>query len=115
MHFFHLQILKLRPDIVVKGKEFQSQYNPEEDVLKSYGGELLFSAGELLFSSIDLLRKEIQKYNHGISLPESSSGLVTIRFRPGTINGTPSFSPIRLSIMMRSPTSRVVVPTFRNR
>ena len=64
-------ILKLRPDIVVKGKEFQSQYNPEEDVLKSYGGQLLFSAGESVFSSIDLLRKETQKYNHGISLPEN--------------------------------------------
>ena len=64
-------ILKLRPDIVVKGKEFQSQYNPEEDVLKSYGGQLLFSSGESVFSSIDLLRKETQKYNHGISLPEN--------------------------------------------
>ena len=64
-------ILKLRPDIVVKGKEFQSQYNSEEDAIKSYGGELLFSSGESVFSSIDLLRKEILENNHEICLPES--------------------------------------------
>jgi rfaE bifunctional protein kinase chain/domain len=64
-------ILKLRPDIVVKGKEFQSQYNAEEDAIKSYGGELLFSSGESVFSSIDLLRKEIYEYNQEISLPDT--------------------------------------------
>ena len=64
-------VLKLRPDIVVKGKEFQSQDNSEEEAIKSYGGQLLFSSGESVFSSIDLLRKEMLDYNHEISLPES--------------------------------------------
>jgi rfaE bifunctional protein kinase chain/domain len=51
-------IRKLRPDLVVKGKEFATQYNPEEAVLDSYGGKLLFSAGELRFSTDDLIAKE---------------------------------------------------------
>ena len=45
-------ISKLRPDVVVKGKEHQSQFNPEEEVLKSYGGKLLFGSGEIVFSFI---------------------------------------------------------------
>jgi rfaE bifunctional protein kinase chain/domain len=51
-------IARLRPDIVVKGKEHESQFNPELAVLEQYGGRLLFSSGETIFSSVDLLRKE---------------------------------------------------------
>ena len=49
---------RLRPDIVVKGKEHESGFNPELMVLEQYGGRLLFSSGETVFSSVDLLRKE---------------------------------------------------------
>ena len=49
---------RLRPDIVVKGKEHESTDNPELAVLEQYGGRLLFSSGETVFSSVDLLRKE---------------------------------------------------------
>jgi len=45
---------------VVKGKEHETQYNPEQLVVESYGGKLLFSSGEVLFSSLDLLQKELQ-------------------------------------------------------
>lgn len=51
-------IARLRPDIVVKGKEHESRFNPELEVLDQYGGCLLFSSGETVFSSVDLLRKE---------------------------------------------------------
>jgi rfaE bifunctional protein kinase chain/domain len=51
-------VLKLKPNIVVKGKEFESKYNPEQKVLESYGGRLVFSSGESIFSSIELLKKE---------------------------------------------------------
>jgi len=51
-------IARLRPDIVLKGKEHESQFNPELAVLAQYGGRLLFSSGETIFSSVDLLRKE---------------------------------------------------------
>jgi rfaE bifunctional protein kinase chain/domain len=36
-----------KPDIVVKGKEFETLDNPEEVALKSYGGQLIFSSGNL--------------------------------------------------------------------
>lgn len=36
-----------RPDIIVKGKEFEKDYNPEEDIIKIYGGQLIFSSGEM--------------------------------------------------------------------
>lgn len=47
-----------KPDIVVKGKEHEEKLNPEQNVVKSYGGKLLFSSGEIAFSSLDLLKKE---------------------------------------------------------
>jgi rfaE bifunctional protein kinase chain/domain len=46
----------LRPQIVVKGKEFENTDNPEESVLSTYGGKLLFSSGESTYSGAELLR-----------------------------------------------------------
>jgi rfaE bifunctional protein kinase chain/domain len=51
-------ICQLRPDFVVKGKEFEGAYNPEAAAVLSYGGKLIFSSGEMRFSSTDLLRQE---------------------------------------------------------
>lgn len=51
-------IARLRPSIVVKGREHEHSFNPELSVLEQYGGKLLFSSGESVFSSIDLIRKE---------------------------------------------------------
>lgn len=51
-------ILRFKPDIVVKGKEYESRHNPELDALRQYGGKLLFSSGEIAFSSLDLIRQE---------------------------------------------------------
>ena len=63
-------IKKIKPDIVVKGKEYTGQINPELDVLKEYGGKLLFSSGQVVFSSLDLLRKEFsQTIKDDIVLP----------------------------------------------
>ena len=50
----------LRPDIIVKGKEHELNFNSELAVLEKYGGSLLFSSGETIFSSLDLIRKEFQ-------------------------------------------------------
>lgn len=50
---------RIKPDIVVKGKEHEFSNNLEEDVIKRIGGKLIFSSGESLFSSIDLIRNEI--------------------------------------------------------
>jgi rfaE bifunctional protein kinase chain/domain len=53
-------IAKLRPDIVVKGKEHEGRKNDEEAVLRAYGGQLIFSSGEVVYSSLDLLRREFE-------------------------------------------------------
>jgi rfaE bifunctional protein kinase chain/domain len=55
-------IAKLRPSFVIKGKEFESKHNPEEKIVHSYGGKLLFSSGEVRFSSLELLRKEYSQF-----------------------------------------------------
>ena len=54
---------RLKPDIVVKGREHEAQANPEQAVLDPYGGKLLFSSGDISFSSIDLLQQEFRKLN----------------------------------------------------
>jgi rfaE bifunctional protein kinase chain/domain len=48
-------IKRKKPDVLVKGKEFENRYNPEEEIMKSYGGKILFSSGEIGFSSLNLL------------------------------------------------------------
>ncbi len=56
-------IAHLKPDIVVKGKEHERHYNPEQEVMAGYGGKLLFAAGESRFSSLDLLQRELVGHN----------------------------------------------------
>lgn len=56
-------IEKLKPAVVVKGKEFEGRENPEQGTLESYGGKLLFGSGEVRFSSLDLLRREYFEAN----------------------------------------------------
>ncbi len=64
-------IARLRPDIVVKGKEHEPLFNPELAVLAQYGGRLLFSSGATVFSSLDLLRKEFYESDpRSIGLPQ---------------------------------------------
>lgn len=53
---------KLRPAIVVKGKEHEAEFNLEKAVVESYGGQLLFSSGDVVFSSLDLLRREFSEF-----------------------------------------------------
>jgi rfaE bifunctional protein kinase chain/domain len=54
-------IASLRPDFVVKGKEFEGAYNPEAAAVESYGGKLIFSSGDVQFASMDLLRHEFSQ------------------------------------------------------
>jgi rfaE bifunctional protein kinase chain/domain len=51
---------RVKPDIVVKGKEYENAINLEIDELKKYGGRLIFSSGEVTFSSYDVIGKEFQ-------------------------------------------------------
>jgi rfaE bifunctional protein kinase chain/domain len=54
-------IAQLRPDFVIKGKEFEDIYNPESAAVADYGGKLIFSSGEVQFASIDLLHRELSE------------------------------------------------------
>ncbi|WP_213741219.1 PfkB family carbohydrate kinase [Bradyrhizobium sp. dw_411] len=51
-------IEELKPNVVVKGKEFETRANPEQAAVASYGGRLIFSSGELRFASTSLLERE---------------------------------------------------------
>ena len=52
-------IKTIKPNIVIKGKEYEDKFNPEEEALRDFGGRLYFSSGESSFSSLDLMNKEV--------------------------------------------------------
>lgn len=56
-------ILRLRPAIVIKGREHENTSNEEAEVVQSYGGRLLFSSGESSSSAMDILEKEYFERN----------------------------------------------------
>lgn len=62
-------IKKIKPHIVVKGKEFESLSNIEKTVLESYGGKLIFSSGEAFFSYKEL-GQENNLVQKNIVMPE---------------------------------------------
>lgn len=63
-------ILRIRPDIIVKGKEHERCSNLELAVLAQYGGSLVFSSGETVFSSLELIQKEFRAMDvRSIQLP----------------------------------------------
>jgi len=81
-------IARLKPAVVVKGKEFEGRENPEQAAVAAYGGKLLFSSGEVRFSSLELLRHEYLEPNlstirkpkdyprrHGFSIEELKAHL----------------------------------------
>lgn len=51
-------IRTLKPNVVVKGKEFEKRFNAEQEAVDSYGGRLVFSSGELRFASLSLLERD---------------------------------------------------------
>src|SRR5437763_12356863 len=51
-------IAELKPDLVVKGKEFETRLNSEQAAVDAYGGKLVFSSGELRFASLSLVERD---------------------------------------------------------
>ena len=45
-------LLSERPNFVVKGKEFENKFNIEQEILETFGGQLLFSSGEMNLKAI---------------------------------------------------------------
>ena len=52
-------IEKIKPDFIVKGKEYENRNNSELKILQKYGGKLIFSSGESMLSSFDLINQEV--------------------------------------------------------
>ncbi len=84
-------IAALKPNVVVKGKEFERRNNPEQAAVDAYGGRLIFSSGELRFASLALLEREFSKpdvstirkpldfpQRHGFDISELKSTLAGI-------------------------------------
>jgi len=55
-----LTLKKLKPDFVLKGKEFEAKNNIEAQIIKNYGGKLIFNSGDATFSSLDVLKKDFE-------------------------------------------------------
>jgi rfaE bifunctional protein kinase chain/domain len=57
-------IIKVKPDYFAKGYEYNKDLNytkstqEEEEVLKSYGGEILFTPGDIVYSSSNILKNQ---------------------------------------------------------
>lgn len=49
---------RVKPDLVVKGREHQHRPNEEEAILRGFGGRLVFSSGDSFFSVTDLIRSD---------------------------------------------------------
>ena len=64
-------IKKIKPDFVLKGKEHENKYNPEEKILKKYGGKIIFSSGDVVFSSKDFINLPKQNEKKKFNLPKN--------------------------------------------
>lgn len=64
----HAFIARLKPEIVVKGKEYESRVNPEQAIVDAYRGKLLFSSGEVRFASLNLLQRDYFETNYSTIL-----------------------------------------------
>jgi rfaE bifunctional protein kinase chain/domain len=92
-------IKRIKPDIVVKGKEHELLSNPEEYIVNAYGGCILFCSGEVKFSSLDLLRKEAFELNvNYITLPERYLLRHNIQFKR-LVSLVNSFSRLRVCVI----------------
>lgn len=92
-------IARIRPDVVVKGKEYELIFNPEFASLQIYGGLLVFSSGETIFSSLDLIRKEFQNFElRSISLPVEYFSRHSI-IKDNLIEFVEKFSNLRICVV----------------
>ena len=62
-------IAERRPDIIVKGKEYESGFNIEVNALKDYGGQLIFSSGEMSSLSDNYV-------NYNLNIPSITQDLI---------------------------------------
>ena len=92
-------IARLKPEVVVKGKEYENRSNPERDAVAAYGGTLLFGSGEVRFSSLDLLQRELLETNFSsIRKPLDFPGRHGFGFED-LVGLVQSFSKLRVTVL----------------
>ena len=92
-------IRALKPDFVVKGREFETRANPEQAAIDSYGGSLVFSSGEMRFTSVGLLQREYFGKNFS-TVNESPEYLRRHAFDHATVKSSLSqFSGMRVFVV----------------
>jgi len=65
-------IREFKPNIVLKGQEFKDKLNLEENVLREYGGKLVFTAGSNYFTETDLIQASPSSaYVQSIEVPQA--------------------------------------------
>jgi rfaE bifunctional protein kinase chain/domain len=74
-------VRKIKPDIVVKGKEYENNYNEEIEALNEYGGKIVFSSGEAIISTFDLIQKELKQHKKKYDLPNDFLKRHSITFK----------------------------------
>jgi rfaE bifunctional protein kinase chain/domain len=90
---------KIKPDIVVKGKEHEDKINVEEESLRKHGGKLIFSSGESIFSSAELLRSEfLSRESIAINFPKEYISRHSIDSN-SLINVIKNFSSINVCVV----------------
>ena len=57
-------ILKIKPDILLKGQEFEKINNPELKYLDKIGAKLIFGSGNTNYSSIEMISNEFTDKNY---------------------------------------------------
>lgn len=92
-------IATLQPHAVVKGKEHELHDNPEREVVKSYGGHLIFSSGDIRFSVVDLIRREAEGRDQP-RLRRNGEFATQHALQPERLNGiVTSYSGIRALVL----------------
>jgi rfaE bifunctional protein kinase chain/domain len=88
-----------KPDVVLKGQEFRDAANPELEIIKEYGGKLVFSSGANFFSESDMISDTDEELlTKIISLPQdfiSRNGLSTRQL----ISTISSFSNLNVCVI----------------
>lgn len=65
-------LLKIKPNIVIKGKEHENLFNEESEIIKKFKGKLIFSSGQSSLSSFNLINKELSGiHNDNFIYPKS--------------------------------------------
>lgn len=62
-------INRIKPEIIIKGKEYENIYNIESELIEKYGGKLIFTSGEVQFSSLGIFKNKLKDIDKLIEEP----------------------------------------------